>query len=528
MKQRGKNAAMHLDDNSRFDTMHSALEKQRQMKKNTVNAQEYTDNMRSAYKAYTSSTQKIRENLAKATEGLAAIDEKGMSDKIIEAIEKVSEIRNKQIAAASEYSTQMASFDSTRTGYIKKNGDSRDRFVVDKFEETVRQRNAKLREEIDDLDRQYREIETDLYRDDSGKHHEPTDEEILYAKRTQDKILEQKQQLMDEYATFLQKTAVERDEILNGWQDKEKEHAVKKSVPEASEEAKAKEEQIISAFDTAEKSAHPRWEKFKSLPVIAQLTAGGVAIGKKIAPKFETMKSDLLAGYAVMKERKQVRKAERALSDLDKLQGKEGSNSYLSRFKDSLLQGSGVATEASEPVPATVEEKPEAVVPETAPVEQEVSVETPVVESSGVSPEQESVQPEDLHTARLRKAGNRAVLQALDDTGLRRMINDYYWTDISKTHDIVDELSSSENVMTDVTKYVDHIKGMINHWPNETYRKAMINKLDTAMMETYAAKTESEKKVSAAEARIRDSEEFLNNLDNSGSADVSGPEVPTV
>lgn len=526
MKQRGKNAAMHLDDNSRFDTMHSVLEKQRQMKKNTVNAQEYTDNMRSAYKVYTSSTQKIRENLAKATEGLAAIDEKGMSDKIIEAIEKVSEIRNKQIAAASEYSTQMASFDSTRTGYIKNNGDSRDRFVVDKFEEMVRQRNAKLREEIDDLDRQYREIETALYRDDSGKHHDPTDEEILDAKRTQDKILEQKQQLMDEYATFLQKTAVERDEILNGWQDKEKEQSAKKSVPEASEETKAKEDKIISVFDTAEKSAHPRWEKFKSLPVIAQLTAGGVAIGKKIAPKFETMKSDLLAGYAVMKERKQVRKAERALSDLDKLQGKEGSNSHLSRFKDSLLQGSGATTEVSERT--SVEEKSETAVPETASTEQEVSVAVPFSDSSDTASEPVNIQSEDLHTARLRKAGNRAVLQALDDTGLRRMINDYYWTDISKTHDIVDELSSSENVMTDVTKYVDHIKGMINHWPNETYRKAMINKLDTAMMETYAAKTESEKKVSAAEARIRDSEEFLNNLDNSGSTDISGPEVSTV
>ena len=149
-------------------------------------------------------------------------------------------------------------------------------------------------------------------------------------------------------------------------------------------------------------------------------------------------------------------------------------------------------------------------------------------ESSDTASEPANVQPEDLHTARLRKAGNRAVLQALDDTGLRRMINDYYWTDISKTHDIVDELSSSENVMTDATKYVDHIKGMINHWPNETYRKAMINKLDTAMMETYAAKTESEKKVSAAEARIRDSEEFLSNLDSYGSVDVSGPEIPTV
>ena len=528
MKQRGKNAAMRLDDSSRFDTMHSVLEKQRQLKKNTVNAQEYTDNMRSAYKAYTSSIQKIRENLAKATEGLAAIDEKGMSDKIIEAIEKVSEIRNKQIAAASEYSTQMASFDSTRTSYIKNNGDSRDRFVVDKFEEMVRQRNAKLREEIDDLDRQYREIETDLYRDDSGKHHDPTDEEILQAKRTQDKILEQKQQLMDEYATFLQNTAVERDEILNGWQDKEKEQSAKKSVPEASEETKAKEEKIISAFDTAEKSAHPRWEKFKSLPVIAQLTAGGVAIGKKIAPKFETMKSDLLAGYAVIKERKQVRKVEHALSDLDKLQGKEGGNSYLSRFKDSLLQGSGAATEVSEPAPASVEEKPETVVPETVSTEQEVSVGESFAESSDTVSEKANVHPEDLHTARLRKAGNRAVLQALDDTGLRRIINDYYWTDISKTNDIMDELSSSENVMTDVTKYVDRIKGMVNHWPNETYRKAMINKLDTAMMETYAAKTESEKKVSAAEARIRDSEEFLNNLDNSGNTGISGPEVSTV
>lgn len=510
MKKKGKSSTvLRADDNVRFDIMHNVLAKQNQLKKNNVNAQEYTDNMRKSYQSYSSSMKTIRENLAVAQNGLAAIDEKGMSDKIIEAIDKVSEIRKKQIAAASEYSTQMASFDSTRTSYLRTHGDSRDRFVVDKFNESMKQKNAHLREEVDELDRQYREIEINLYKGEDGKRHDPTDEEILQAKREQDSILEQKQKLMEDYATFLQNTSVERDEILNDWQAKETEQSAKKSAPEAPEDTKAKEEKIISAFDTAEKTAHPKWEKFKSLPVIAHLTAGGAMIGRKLASKFETTKSDLLAGYAVMKERKQVRKAERVLSDLDKMQGKEGSESYLSRFKDSL---SGKTEEPVVEAPAPAEAEPEQVVIEP-------EIETPVVEVAAPA------NAEDIHAARIRNAGNKAVLQALDDTGLRRMINDYYWSDISDSHDVVTELGSSENAITDLTKYVDRVKGMINHWPNETYRKAMIEKLDAAMTETYAAKTNSEKKVLQAEARIRDSEEFLQNLDNSSTPGMSGPEV---
>lgn len=528
MKRKGKNIEMHLDDNSRFSAMHDILERRRQTRRSTVNAQEYTDDLRAAYQSYTSMMQKIKVNLETATQGLAAIDEKGMSDKVIEAVEAIMEIRQKQIDATSEYSTQLASFDSKRVEYIRKNGDSRDRFVVEQFEKNTKQQNAKLRAEIDEIDRQRQDIETDLYRDDNGKHKEPTDEEMLSAKRSMDELLEKKQQAMARYAEFLQQSAVQRDEILNGWQDSENQESVKEQ--EAPEETKEKVKKIETAFETAQAEKGSRWEKFKSLPVIAQLGAGAAVIGRKISPKFENVKSDLVAAYAIMKERKQVRKIEMELSNLDELQGRTGDKSFLSKFRDSLSRNSEETTTAA----AETHDSYEDIMANTARDVQNIMASEVTSDDhaeTSVSENPDPVKPasmsqEELHNARILKAGNQAILQSLTDTGLRKMINDYYWSDISQTHDIVTELQSSENVMTDLTQYVGRIKGMIEHWPNKTYRDAMIDKLDDAMMQTYQAKAESEKKVTTAEARIRDSEEFLKGLyEPEAGTEKTGPEV---
>lgn len=529
MKRKGKNIEMHLDDNSRFSAMHDILERRRQTRRSTVNAQEYTDDLRAAYQSYTSMMQKIKVSLETATQGLAAIDEKGMSDKVIEAVEAIMEIRQKQIDATSEYSTQLASFDSKRVEYIRKNGDSRDRFVVEQFEKNTKQQNAKLRAEIDEIDRQRQDIETDLYRDDNGKHKEPTDEEMLSAKRSMDELLEKKQQAMARYAEFLQQSAVQRDEILNGWQDSENQESVKEQ--EAPEETKEKVKKIETAFETAQAEKGSRWEKFKSLPVIAQLGAGAAVIGRKISPKFENVKSDLVAAYAIMKERKQVRKIERELSNLDELQGRTGDKSFLSKFRDSLSRNSEETTTAAA---AETHDSYEDIMANTARDVQNIMASEVTSDDhaeTSVSENPDPVKPasmsqEELHNARILKAGNQAILQSLTDTGLRKMINDYYWSDISQTHDIVTELQSSENVMTDLTQYVGRIKGMIEHWPNKTYRDAMIDKLDDAMMQTYQAKAESEKKVTTAEARIRDSEEFLKGLyEPEAGTEKTGPEV---
>lgn len=541
MKRKGKNIEMHLDDNSRFDAMHDILERRRQSRRSTVNAQEYTDDLRGAYKSYTSAMQNIKANLETATQGLAAIDEKGMSDKVIEAVEAITEIRQKQIDATSEYSTQLASFDSKRVEYIRKNGDSRDRFIVDQFEKNMKQQNAKLREEIDEIDRQRQEIETDLYRDENGKHKEPTDEELLSAKRSLDSLLEQKQQIMARYAEFLQKSAVQRDEILNGWQDSENQESVKEQ--ESPDETKAKAKKIENAFESAQEEKGSRWKKFKSLPVIAQLGAGVSVIGRKISPKFENAKSDLVAAYAIMKERKQVRKIERELSSLDELQGRSGSNSFLSKFKDSLSRGvngdeaeNAGTEEYGQEAAASYEDIMSNGKATEQPASEVISPEADADVHNGGTGEKAEPEPEvtqaplsqeDIHNVRVHKAGNQAVLQSLNDTGLRKMINDYYWSDISETHDIVTDLQSSDDVMKDLTQYVGRIKNMIGHWPNKTYRDSMISKLDKAMVQTYQAKAESEKKVSVAEACIRDSEEFLRGLytPDAQETEKTGPEL---
>lgn len=541
MKRKGKNIEMHLDDNSRFGAMHDILERRRQSRRSTVNAQEYTDDLRGAYKSYTSAMQKIKENLETATQGLAAIDEKGMSDKVIEAVEAITEIRQKQIEATSEYSTQLASFDSKRVDYIRKNGDSRDRFVVEQFEKNTRQQNAKLRAEIDELDRRRQDIETDLYRDENGKHKDPTDEEMLSAKRSIDGLLEKKQQAMARYAEFLQQSAVQRDEILNGWQDSENQESVKDQ--EAPEETKAKAKKIETAFETAQEEKGSRWEKFKSLPVIAQLGAGAAVIGRKISPKFENAKSDFVAAYAIMKERRQVRKIERELSSLDELQGRTGDRSFLSKFKESLNRNSEEADyeETAEPertesyadimanTTQSGDTEPDAGAPNA---EEEQSVPDTGDAETKADPDAEPDKPvplsqEEIHNTRVRKAGNTAILKALDDTGLRKMINDYYWSDVSETHDIVADLQSSDDMIKDLTQYVERIKNMIGHWPNKTYREAMSHKLDKAMTQTYQAKMTSEKEVEQAESRIRDSEEFLRNLYEPGASEteLTGPNV---
>ena len=493
MKTKGK-VALSAKDNVRYENIHNTLADRRQQRVNTANAQTYTDEMKTAYQSYTSTMKNIRANLEAAKQGLAAIDEKGMSDKIIESIESIAEIRQKQMAATSAYSTQMAGFDSKRISYLKEHGSNKDRFIVEQFDEQIKQENAKLRIRVDELDHQYQDIEMDLYRDDSGKRKEPTDAEVLSAKREMDQILEEKNRVMEGYAMFMQKIAMERNEILHEWTEDTQ-------PVEANPETVKKADNLETAFSDAEKTVHPKWEKFKANPVISHLSVMGAAIGRKLAPKFENLKSDLLAGYSAMKENNQMRKVEKTLSDLDKIQGFTGDGSHLSKFRASLESGKSVASVSSE---SDFEEiKVPEVVTETAPGPTESVTESELSELS----------PEQIRENRMKHAANKSVIASLDETGLRKIINDYYWSDISGTHDIATELQSSDNAMIDLNQYVNRIKGMIDHWPNALYRENMSQKLDAAMTETYARKSESERKVSAAESRIRDSEEFLRSLD---------------
>ena len=486
MKTKGKKP-LSVRDNTRYAAVHDVLAERRKQQVNVANAQTYMDEMKTAYQSYASTMKGIRANLQVATQGLSSIDEKGMSDKIIESIDAIAEVRQEQMDVISTYSTQLASFDSKRISYLRENGSNKDRFIVDKFDEQIRQENAKLRLLVDDLDHHYQDIETDLYRDDAGKHREPTDAEVLAAKREMDQILEEKSRVMEDYAVFMQKIAVDRNEVLHDWSD---------DTP-VSPEVTQKVNALETAFADAETKSSSKWEKFKALPVVSHLMVAGAAIGKKMAPKLENVKSDLLAGYAAMKESHQMRKVERTLADLDQKKGLTGEDSYLSKFKASLHTEKQAVSEESDfeeiKVPETV------ILTESEPVVTEM----PAAELS----------LEQLHENRVKRATNKAVIDSLNETGLRKIINDYYWSDVSGAHDIVTELSSSDNAMTDLNQYVDRIKGMIDHWPNATYRENMISKLDNAMMQTYAKKSESEKKVSSAEARVRDSEDFLRSLD---------------
>lgn len=504
MKTRGKKT-LHAQDNERYGTVHEILAARRQQQVSTANVQSYMDNMQAAYKSYASAMKNIRANLETATQGLAAIDEKGMSDKIIESIDAIAGIRQEQMAATSAYSTQMAGIDSERISYLRENGTSKDRFIVEQFEERIRQENAKMRIRVDELDHKYQDIETDLYRDDTGRHREPTEAELLSAKREMDHILEEKSRVMEEYAGFMQKTAVERNDILHDWTEDA-------TAPDP--ETTQKAETLRTAFADAETKMHSRWETFKSLPVIAHLSAVGVSVGKKMAPVLHDVKSDLLTGYAAMKENRQLRKVEKTLSDLDRSQGRTGEESYLSKFKASLQKDKPVET----PVPSEEINVPENVPDREESVEtQDATREEPAVASA------QSLPPEHVRETRMRRAANKAVIESLNETGLRRIINDYYWTDLSGSRDIVTELGSSENAMNDLNRYVDRVKGMISHWPNAKYRENMMEKLNNAMMQTYNKKSESEKKVSAAEARIRDSEDFLRSLDMPAGEDLTTP-----
>lgn len=497
MKTRGKKTVLHAEDNKRYGTVHEVLATRRQQRVNTANAQTYTDSMQTAYQSYASAMKNIRANLEAATQGLASIDEKGMSDKIIESIDAIAEIRREQMSATSAYSTQMAEYDSKRISYLRENGTNKDRFVVEQFEERIKERNARLRTQVDELDHQYQDVETDLYRDDTGKHKEPTEAEVLTAKREMDRILEEKSKVMEDYAAFMQKTAVERNEVLQDW-----------DVPEPPKETVQKAEQLTTAFSSAETKMHSRWETFKALPVISHLSAAGALLSQKLAPTVSNVKSDLLTGYAAMKENRQMRKVEKTLSDLDQSKGLTGEDSYLSRFKASLNAKKEDITEEIK--------VPESVIPDT------VQTQEPVTEEPEMA---SSLSPEQVHANRLKRASNKAVVESLNETGLRKIINDYYWSDVSQSHDIVTELGSSDNAMQDLNQYVDRVKNMISHWPNAKYRENMMDKLNTAMMETYNKKSESEKKVSAAEARVRDSEAFLRSLDLPEEVSVSAPEL---
>lgn len=529
-KTKGKNSPLVINDDPRFETMHAALAEQRRTQVVQVNMQSYVDNMAAEQKLYMSATQKIQENLKTAEQGLQKIDEKGMTDKIIEAIEKVSEIRRKQIACDSKHITNIAEHDSNFTKGIREQGDYHDTFVVDQLEEKIKQKNAEMQEELALLDEQYSLVESNLHKDRNGNHcDKPADADLIEARRQQDSILAEKQKVMADYAMFLWDVAEDRERLLFVKEDREeasseaqetKDHPDRAQDEEDTPESVSeKESKIFSAFENATEKARPHWDKFKSLPVISGLVAGGAAVGRNVSSKFDTWKSDIVAGYAVMKERKQIRKAERVLSNLDELQSNDGTGSYMSKFKDVLNHNADPEVEVSHDEDLPIEPTPE---PEP---EQEPEV-TELPEDT-VEPESVPDEPkESLHDSRIRKAENQAMLQALESTGLRKMINDYYWTDVTEAHDILDELSSSDNVMTDLAQYTGKIKSMISHWPNERLCEAMTQKIDNAMTEVYHAKDTSHKKVLAAEARIKDSEEFLRSLDENGSVDAKDFDQP--
>ena len=132
--------------------------------------------------------------------------------------------------------------------------------------------------------------------------------------------------------------------------------------------------------------------------------------------------------------------------------------------------------------------------------------------SSDTSAEQLS--PEDIHATRVKRASNQAALKSFDESGLRQMINDYYWSDVSDTHDVLKDLESSGNVFGDLMQYTNRLKRVIGHFPDENLRKALTKRVDTAMTGIYQSKTSAEKKVLVAENRIKDSQAFLESLDD--------------
>ena len=540
-KMRGKSEVtpvLNGNNDERFKTRYDIVSRHKNSLRDEFHAQEYAEKVLQAHDKYVSSMKEIREKLKLAQEGLARIDEKGMTDDIITAIEKIEKIQMMEISLTSAYTTELAGYDSERLTSIRESGNNKDIFLAESIDTHIKSKNAEVKQRIAALDEDYNNLEKSIVQ---TKDYTPTDEDILLVRRKQNSILEQKKQQMLEYARFLEQTAKYRSEAIDPFKRlKEEEEALvrefaeeKEISAESPEETVAKRKKIAFAFLNAEKRVHPKWEAFKALPIVSHLIAGGSFVKHKLDKKLEPFKSDVKAAYAVMKERNQIRKTLKNLSLLDELHGNNKETGYVSRFKTIIANkqddfSDNTEPMKEEPVSAKVDESFASVtdLPDTESkldsVESNSVSETSEAESalaksgsgtsSGTSAEQLS--PEDIHATRVKRASNQAALKSFDESGLRQMINDYYWSDVSDTHDVLKDLESSGNVFGDLMQYTNRLKRVIGHFPDENLRKALTERVDTAMTGIYQSKTSAEKKVLAAEARIRDSQAFLESLDD--------------
>lgn len=498
----------------RFEARRTTVARREAVKRDEFYAQEYANKVIAAHDKYVSSMQKIHAQLKTAQEGLAKIDEKGMADDLIAAIEKIEKLQRMEISTTSAFTTELAGYDSERLDSIRKSGNKNYIFAAESIDMRIKAENTNVKKSLAELDAQYNELEATIA---TTKDYTPTDEDVLEVRRKQQVILEQKQAKMLGYAKFLEESAQRRDAVIDPTRRRREDEAAleqefvdgkRPASAETPEETKAKADVIATSFDIAEKKSNPKWEAFKSAPVVSHLIAAGSFISSKVSKKLEPFATDIKAAYAVMKERKQMRKVEQDLARLDELTGKTGEESHVSRFKAMLAEKGSVAESVTETKETS---KPE-FVPVSEPEETKAEVaetEAPVAEASIT----EEAPAESEHDRRVRRASNIAVLQALDGNGLRKMINDYYWSDVSATQDVLKDLETSDNAMADLTQYTERLKNVISHFPNEKLREALTARVDGAMTNIYQAKTEAERKVSAAEARVRDSQEFLASLD---------------
>ena len=540
-KMRGKSEVtpvLNGNNDERFKTRYDIVSRHKNSLRDEFHAQEYAEKVLQAHDKYVSSMKEIREKLKLAQEGLARIDEKGMTNDIISVIEKIEKIHMMEISLTSAYTTELAGYDSERFNSIREGGNNKDIFLAESIDTHIKSKNAEVKQRIAALDEDYNNLEKSIVQ---TKDYTPTDEDILLVRRKQNSILEQKKQQMLEYAKFLEQTAKYRSEAIDPFKRlKEEEEALvrefaeeKEISAESPEETVAKRKKIASAFLNAEKRVHPKWEAFKALPIVSHLIAGGSFVKHKLDKKLEPFKSDVKAAYAVMKERNQIRKTWKNLSILDELHGNNKETGYVSRFKTIIVNkqddfSDNIEPMKEEPVSAKVDESFASVtdLPDTESkldsVESNSVSETSEAESAlakseaGTSSETsaEQLSPEDIHATRVKRASNQAALKSFDESGLRQMINDYYWSDVSDTHDVLKDLESSGNVFGDLMQYTNRLKRVIGHFPDENLRKALTERVDTAMTGVYQSKTSAEKKVLAAEARIRDSQAFLESLDD--------------
>ena len=545
-KMRGKSEVtpvLNGSNDERFKIRYDIVSRHKNSLRDEFHVQEYAEKVLQAHDKYVSSMKEIREKLKLAQEGLARIDEKGMTNDIISVIEKIEKIQMMEISLTSAYTTELAGYDSERLTSIREGGNNKDIFLAESIDTHIKSKNAEVKQRIAALDEDYNNLEKSIAQ---TKDYTPTDEDVLLVRRKQNSILEQKKQQMLEYAKFLEQTAKYRSEAIDPFKRlKEEEEALvrefaeeKEISAESPEETVAKRKKIASAFLNAEKRVHPKWEAFKALPIVSHLIAGGSFVKHKLDKKLEPFKSDVKATYAVMKERNQIRKTLKNLSLLDELHGNNKETGYVSRFKTIIANkqddfSDNTEPMKEEPVSAKVDESFASVTDLPNDESKLDSVKLDSVKSNSVSETSEAesalaksgsgtssetsaeqLSPEDIHATRVKRASNQAALKSFDESGLRQMINDYYWSDVSDTHDVLKDLESSGNVFGDLMQYTNRLKRVIGHFPDENLRKALTKRVDTAMTGIYQSKTSAEKKVLAAENRIKDSQAFLESLDD--------------